>query len=636
MKKFYTIVLLVITSVITNAQSWLPKANFAGDARYGAVSFSIGTKGYLGTGNDGILGNRKDFWEWDQATNTWTQKADFGGIVTTNAVGFSIGLKGYIGTGALTTNTNFWEWDGDITSPNYNTWTARGNAFGFPKRSYAVGFSIGTKGYIGTGKDGSTYYQDLWEYDQVTFAWTQKSDFGGGIREKAVGFSIGTKGYIGTGDDGTAGSQKKDFWEWNQATNIWTQKANLSGNRRTAAVGFSIGNKGFIGTGIDTTINSYNQDFWEWNQSTNTWTQRANLSGGIRGYATGFSIGSKGYIGTGRNATTTFLKDFWEYDICSGISLTLNKTNVSCNGAGNGTATVTVVGGSAPFTYLWSNSQTTQTATGLNAITYSITATDGNGCSKTSTVSITQPTSLTTTVSQTNVCGIGNNNGSASATPTGGTAPYTYSWNTTPIQTTQTATGLASGTYTATITDTKGCNVQSTTTITVNPLPTVTLSLTPDTVCINTGAYALTGGSPNGGTYSGNGVSAGNFNPSIAGNGLHDIIYTYTDGNSCTNKDTAKIFVDLCTSVQTISDNKSITVFPNPLSTQTTFHADQVLINALLTVYNSFGQTVVQTDNLSGQLIVFHRDNLPSGLYFIRMTEGNKTIFADKLVIADK
>ncbi len=50
-----------------------------------------------GTGSDGLY--LKDFWEWDQATNVWTQKANFGGTARIGAVGFSIGNKGYIGTG---------------------------------------------------------------------------------------------------------------------------------------------------------------------------------------------------------------------------------------------------------------------------------------------------------------------------------------------------------------------------------------------------------------------------------------------------------------------------------------------------------------------------------------------------------
>jgi len=68
-------------------------------ARYLAVGFSIGTKGYIGNGNNGS--GIPDFWEWDQATNVWTQKQNFG--TRDQAIGFSIGAKGYIGTGAPNT-----------------------------------------------------------------------------------------------------------------------------------------------------------------------------------------------------------------------------------------------------------------------------------------------------------------------------------------------------------------------------------------------------------------------------------------------------------------------------------------------------------------------------------------------------
>ena len=61
-----------------------------------------------------------------------------------------------------------------------------------------------------------------------------------------------------------------------------------------------------------------------------------------------------------------------------------------------------------------------------------------------------------------------------------------------------------------------------------------------------------------------------------------------------------------------------------------------ILNNATLTVYNSFGQAVAQIKNISEQAITLHRDNLASGLYFIRLTEENKTISVDKLVITDK
>jgi N-acetylneuraminic acid mutarotase len=107
MKKLYVIIFLaVIASGAKQSLAqdiWTQKANFGGFGREGAVGFSIGTKGYIGTGSDSI-GYTQDFWEWDQVTNVWTQKATFAGAARANAVGFSIGTKGYIGTGMGVSN----------------------------------------------------------------------------------------------------------------------------------------------------------------------------------------------------------------------------------------------------------------------------------------------------------------------------------------------------------------------------------------------------------------------------------------------------------------------------------------------------------------------------------------------------
>lgn len=167
--------LLTIQCIAQN--TWTQKADFGGIARAGAVSFSIGTKGYVGTGS-----NRKDFWEYDPLTDTWTQKADFGGSETSSTVGFSIGTKGYIETDG----NEFWEYD-----PAANSWTRKAD-FGGTARSAAVGFSIGAKGYIGTGDAGlfnAIPLKDFWEYDPATNTWTQKADLGGKARFRATGFS---------------------------------------------------------------------------------------------------------------------------------------------------------------------------------------------------------------------------------------------------------------------------------------------------------------------------------------------------------------------------------------------------------------------------------------------------------------
>lgn len=74
---------------------------------------------------------------------------------------------------------------------------------------------------------------------------------------------------------------------------------------------------------------------------------------------------------------------------------------------------------------------------------------------------------------------------------------------------------------------------------------------------------------------------------------------------------------------------------PNPFSLETTLKTNDNLINATLTVYNSLGQQVKQIRNISGQTITLHRDNLPSGLYLLRLTQDNKTFATDKIVITE-
>ncbi len=93
-----------------------------------------------------------------------------------------------------------------------------------------------------------------------------------------------------------------------------------------------------------------------------------------------------------------------------------------------------------------------------------------------------------------------------------------------------------------------------------------------------------------------------------------------------------------CTTGSGIFDNASshsVDISPNPFSSSTTLQTSNLFHNATLTVDNCFGQTVKQIKNISGQTVVLSRDNLGSGLYFVRLTEENKIIAVDKLVIID-
>ncbi|HWB94360.1 MAG TPA: hypothetical protein VG605_21045, partial [Puia sp.] len=216
-------------------------------------------------------------------TGAWIRKSDIGSLLPagprgkSNAVGFAIGNRGYVGTGLESTLTNtdgqtrdFYAYD-----PATGSWTKRAD-FGGDPRTWAAGFSIGGKGYIGTGADSTvtSYRSDFWEYDSATDSWSQKADFGGGARFAAVGFSIGGKGYIGTGR--YQGEDKSDLWQYDTAANTWTRKADFGGGARWGAVGFNIGDKGYIGTGNDQ-AGAYNADFWEYDPATDAWTRKADF-----------------------------------------------------------------------------------------------------------------------------------------------------------------------------------------------------------------------------------------------------------------------------------------------------------------------------------------------------------------------
>ncbi len=280
------------------SDKWTQKADFGGGIRLYGTGFSIGNKGYAGTGIT-VSFRQKDFWEYDPATNAWTQKADFGGTARSGAVGFSIGAKGYIGTGAGGgQRRDFWEYD-----PATNLWTQKAD-FGGTARMYATGFYIGNKGYIGTGLDGN-YKKDFWEYDPGSNTWTQKNDFGGLVRTEAVGFSIGQKGYLGTGIGNS--SLLKDFWEYTPTTDTWLQKMDFGGVSRFGAFGFSIANKGYIGTGSN--IANSQEDFWEYDPQFLDLTNQGNTFNGanqlLRLNATaGFDVtGTSKIAGTGGGKT---------------------------------------------------------------------------------------------------------------------------------------------------------------------------------------------------------------------------------------------------------------------------------------------------------------------------------------------
>jgi hypothetical protein len=135
--------------------------------------------------------------------------------------------------------------------------------------------------------------------------------------------------------------------------------------------------------------------------------------------------------------------------------ISIQKTNVNCNGDNTGSATAIVNGGVAPYTYLWSDGQTNATAVNLYAGIYTVTATDVNGCSASKSVTVSQKPVINSVQLVTKTSCFGVCDGKDSVAVSGGQPPYQFVWST--GATTQAISGLCPGIYTVTITDALGC-----------------------------------------------------------------------------------------------------------------------------------------------------------------------------------
>ena len=220
------------------------------------------------------------------------------------------------------------------------------------------------------------------------------------------------------------------------------------------------------------------------------------------------------------------------------LSLTLTSVNVSCYGDDNGSITANPTGGtpispSGTYTYLWSDGQTTQTATSLAHGIYEVVVTDANGCVITSSnVLITQPTSelIVTADSTDETCVM--DDGTAIANVFGGTTPYSYAWSN--GQTSQTITSLSPGNYTVDVTDANGCMLSASTVVNAFDaifLPSFTAQFT-DTICLGDNVTISVVDNPNF-TYN---WSSGHLTPSITVSPdapRTDYILTIVDMNNC-------------------------------------------------------------------------------------------------------
>ena len=235
------------------------------------TAFTIGNKAYVIHWND--------FYEFDPDKGIWIAKTPFPGIGRWNMFAFSIGNRGFVGSGNYWDGSqdiysnDFWEFDPqdmingtDINGDPMGSWTQKAYFQGAGRLS-GEGFSIAAYGYVCSGYNGD-YLNDFWQYDPFSTdngfdangnpkgAWSQKTDYPGPAGTEMVSFIIDNKAYI----------FHYELWLYNPLTENWVQMADFPGQDRHAPAGFSINNKGYVGTGVynDSGTEIYLDDFWEY------------------------------------------------------------------------------------------------------------------------------------------------------------------------------------------------------------------------------------------------------------------------------------------------------------------------------------------------------------------------------------
>ena len=217
-------------------------------------------------------------------------------------------------------------------------------------------------------------------------------------------------------------------------------------------------------------------------------------------------------------------------------SVNATATPITCRGSSDGFITTSVVGGTSPYAYVWSNGGTTSSISGLSAGIYTVTVNDAGGCSQTASATVLEsPTLLAVSASATPITCRGNHDGIVTSSVSGGTAGYTYHWNN--GATTTSISGLSAGTYYVTVTDAYLCQKTASATVLESPtLLAVSASATPIT-CL--GSYdgivtASASGGTSGYTYAWSGPNSytGTGNP-ISGLASGTYYVTVTDAYLC-------------------------------------------------------------------------------------------------------
>ncbi len=280
-----------------------------------------------------------------------------------------------------------------------------------------------------------------------------------------------------------------------------------------------------------------------------------------------------------------------------------NGFNISCLGSGDGSITISVVGGQPPYAYAWSNGGNMADLVNITAGDYTLTITDDIGCTTVFSTALIEPSALTSSIAVGGATCSGGGDGTATITPNGGVGPYTFLWS--DGQTTSTAVNLSAETYTVTITDNQGCTSSNSINVADPPLLTVNTTGTNISCVGGTDGTVTAIGNGGDGNYS--------FNWDIpasgatqTGLGVGTYLVTITDGNGCT-----------ATSMVTLQENPSL-VISDIITNSSCNSSNDGSIN--ITVTGGSGSYIFAwSDGTNGEDCL----NVPAGNYSVTVTDSN-------------
>ena len=288
------------------------------------------------------------------------------------------------------------------------------------------------------------------------------------------------------------------------------------------------------------------------------------------------------------------------------LSANTTTANINCFGAYTGTISLSVAGGTSPYTFNWGGGVTTQNRSNLPEGNYIVTVTDANGCTTTNSTTISQPAAvLSSTLTPVEVSCFGGQNGSINTNVTGGTAPYYFNWSN--GASIPDIANLAAGNYVVTITDANGCSITNSEVI-VQPASSLSISASANNIsCFgaNNGSVTLTvaGGTP-AYAYSWTvGVTTQNRTNLTAGS--YDV--TVTDSKECSATAAATITQPVA-ALSAVASSANINCYG----------ANTGSVN--LTVS---GGTTPYTYRWTGGVTTQNRSNLTAGNYSVTVTDAN-------------